>query len=1314
MPSLAEVVAEITFQVNKAQAAKQVEEAVAGAKPVVKPGIDTAGTATKIDEAVAEAKPIVKPGLDTAGTAERIDEAVEAAHPVVKPGLDTAGTAEKIDEAVAGAHPVVEANVDEPRITTEVDQAVAGAHPTVTPAVNEGAVTGGVDEAVEKARPMAQVAVDEPRTGRAVEEAVEKSPPGVVPINTAGTGQEVEKGLKSADTRAAGEEGGEKFKSGFTAPVSALKGMVMGAIGAEAIMGGQQLFTTLIKASGDASKSTKVVTEAIKTTGGAAGVTADDIDKMAGAQARQTGVTKPAIEQADALILRFTNIKNAGTGTNAIFDRTSQAALDMTAALNKGVVTQEGLANTSKLLGKALDEPDKAAGALRRAGVDLDKAQQDQIKTFLKNNDTLDAQKVVLDAVNKSYGGTAAATASGTAKMKAALEELEASLGKTLLPIFASLIKAVTELLDVLAPVAEWFDKGGTTATILKDALFALVGGITLYIATVKTVEMVTKAWEAAQALLNLELAANPIGLVVVAVAALTIGIVELYKHSALFRDLVKETGEVIRTAFIVYLRVLREEFDLVRKALTDLVEFWRAGFDVIVSVTRTGVNTIEAIFRAFAAVLTALWRAEFDLLVAVARTALGAIAAAIRVFIDLITGIFRVGMDLIHGNWRKAWDDMGTTARQIGGAIGGYIRDLGPLWSGAIGQAGNAMSGLWHRAWDDMAATTRAGGAAAAAAIHGLEDVVRGIPGVFESAGRGVSAAIGVMRSAITALPHAIAAAVDGVVAAMTRMKQAVGDAADFVTSKLGAVGKAGGALSGLVGHIPGLSMGGDVGDMVAAAAAAYAGGGIIHFGSGPTADDVLIRASRGETVVSAADSRHPIMRAAFQAVGVPGYGAGGILGMIPGYAGGGAIDQGVEAVRSVMEWTKHQVNDAASQVLKLTSQALGLASKGLAAADASHSQVSAGFNHLTDVLSITAKTTSDTLSRYGAALSYARGGIVGEPPGYAGGGSISDIGSAFGSFSQWSTAAVEKGSADLHAAVTATINQALASLKQADSVLNSVEVAQLYPGGKTSGGYRVTAVGDLAGILRVGTEAAIGEIQSSRGGYAGGGIIDIGTAFGGLSGLNIAALQQGADLTKAAVTGALNAAQTALQHASGTLNAIEVAHLYPGGNKGGGYKVTAAGDLAGILRVGADAAYDEIKSSRGAYAAGGRVTGGVPLARLTARAGLPARLGRFASGGSITLPPLGAGSLDASRFASQLPALSSLISGPGGGMGGQGLDLAAVKAITDSNAQLSAQLGQIGALLQSNPQAVAQAVAQALNGVARLATAGAAYATR
>jgi phage-related protein len=59
-------------------------------------------------------------------------------------------------------------------------------------------------------------------------------------------------------------------------------------------------------------------------------------------------------------------------------------------------------------------------------------------------------------------------------------------------------------------------------------------------------------------------------------------------------------------------------------------------------------------------------------------------------------------------------------------------------------------------------------------------------------------------------------------------------------------------------------------------------ASGGKIHNGTGPRADDVLIRASRGETVVSAAHSA--MLAPLFAAVGVPGYAGGGVVGDVGG----------------------------------------------------------------------------------------------------------------------------------------------------------------------------------------------------------------------------------------------------------------------------------------------------------------------------------------------------------------------------------------------------------------------------------------------
>jgi Lysozyme like domain len=74
------------------------------------------------------------------------------------------------------------------------------------------------------------------------------------------------------------------------------------------------------------------------------------------------------------------------------------------------------------------------------------------------------------------------------------------------------------------------------------------------------------------------------------------------------------------------------------------------------------------------------------------------------------------------------------------------------------------------------------------------------------------------------------------------------------------------------------------------------FAAGGRITAGTGPTADDVLIRASRDETVVSAAHSR--ILAPAFKALGVPGYAAGGLLGSYGG------------SVAGLVPWSRNDLN--------------------------------------------------------------------------------------------------------------------------------------------------------------------------------------------------------------------------------------------------------------------------------------------------------------------------------------------------------------------------------------------------------------------
>jgi hypothetical protein len=91
---------------------------------------------------------------------------------------------------------------------------------------------------------------------------------------------------------------------------------------------------------------------------------------------------------------------------------------------------------------------------------------------------------------------------------------------------------ALNAIWGVLKPVGEFIANNKTVV-----ATFA---GVVL------TVAAAIKVWVAVQTALNFVLSANPIGLVVIAVAALAAGLVYAYRHSETFRNIVDTTFDVV------------------------------------------------------------------------------------------------------------------------------------------------------------------------------------------------------------------------------------------------------------------------------------------------------------------------------------------------------------------------------------------------------------------------------------------------------------------------------------------------------------------------------------------------------------------------------------------------------------------------------------------------------------------------------------------------------------------------------------------------------------------------------------------------
>ena len=402
---------------------------------------------------------------------------------------------------------------------------------------------------------------------------------------------------KQADK--SGKAAGSKFSSGMGGAFKGLAGMFAGA------MAGLAVKNFLGDALAEARESQKVgalTASIIKSTGGAAKISAGQIGSLADSISRKTGVDDEAIQTGANLLLTFKNVRNeAGKGSD-VFNRATAAALDLSKA---GFGSVDGAA---KMLGKALNDPVKGISALGRAGVTFTEQQKKQIKTMTESGDVLGAQKIIMAEVESQVGGAAAATATAGEKARVTFDNLKESAGTYLLPIVDDLATKFTELVDgfqkgegaggkiavafgavkgvflevvggVTAFTAAWEYNDGEvtssgfpgmmerlgyaarqtfdyfTGTVMpfmvkyQNVLIPVGAGILAIVAALKIWRIATMAYTAVQAALNVVMTANPIGLVVLAIVGLIAAFVVAYKKSETFRAIVNTAWAGIKVA---------------------------------------------------------------------------------------------------------------------------------------------------------------------------------------------------------------------------------------------------------------------------------------------------------------------------------------------------------------------------------------------------------------------------------------------------------------------------------------------------------------------------------------------------------------------------------------------------------------------------------------------------------------------------------------------------------------------------------------------------------------------------------------------
>ena len=274
-------------------------------------------------------------------------------------------------------------------------------------------------------------------------------------------------------------------------------------------------------------------------------------------------------------------VQLAGIQQVATFLKQKSSIDTLVPAMNNLIAQQKGLEASAgdavtigNLLGKAMQGN---VGALQRVGITFSQAQAN----VLKYGDESERAAVLAQVITDNVGDMnqqLAQTDSGKEKQLAnTIGDIKEQIGAAIIP-YKSFIEIGAETGTIAMSVVTLGKSIGTILTVIRSASSAMIAftaniiknkvAVLAAAAAQKIVAAATTLWKGAQIMLNMVLSANPIGVVIMAIAALVSGIILAYQNCEGFRKICQKLWEVIKPLANAIMNGLSKALDwLVEKA---------------------------------------------------------------------------------------------------------------------------------------------------------------------------------------------------------------------------------------------------------------------------------------------------------------------------------------------------------------------------------------------------------------------------------------------------------------------------------------------------------------------------------------------------------------------------------------------------------------------------------------------------------------------------------------------------------------------------------------------------------------------------
>ncbi len=376
----------------------------------------------------------------------------------------------------------------------------------------------------------------------------------------------------------------------------------------------------------------------LKSTKGVSGETASAIGNLAESFSRLTMFSRDTVQEVENILLTFPSIGKK------VFPETTQAVLNLSQAMH------QNWKQSAIEVGKALDDPIRGLTNLRRIGVQFTDDQVKVIKSLWETGHTAEAQKLILQELNKEFGNSAKAAGQTFGGQLAILghhlQDTGEKIGMMLMPWLKSIVDAVTPIINSFL---DWMGTSGNLSGVLAtlgDIMAPLVQAIQDTYTYLQPLIAQVIAW-------------------------------------AIKNDVAGKTLAVVKDMVIVFAAALRFIVPVIVQVIQAVIQFVSALWDRLGPAILTIVDFIRTHWTAISAIFQGVW----DI-----------ITAAVKVAWSVLSGIILVGIDILQGHWGKAWDDIKATFATVWegikqAAIGAVRIILGviALLPGSVGDAARA-----------------------------------------------------------------------------------------------------------------------------------------------------------------------------------------------------------------------------------------------------------------------------------------------------------------------------------------------------------------------------------------------------------------------------------------------------------------------------------------------------------------------------------------------------------------------------------------------------------------------------------------------